>query len=299
MRRWLRRNNAWIAFRRAQREGFLTAYRRWRMWRRILDTPPLVTPLEGETEVRLICYFFDYLPAIWTLKSFFRAAGIALPLGIEIQGKAPPRVERALRRHFPQARIVTQTEADRIVEPHLAANGWTRLLEGRRANQYMQKVTDHVILSRCNRLITLDADLLFFRRPEELLDFGGGHLFQRDPESTYIVQEAAGVQIAPRLNVGIMKFTPARISLGRCNDYLADFPTYEGWLDQTLYALHASETGTVNVLPLSYLLSFDRDVNLDSLVVRHYAGPTRHLMTEEGMPWLIRHGFLDGPVIQS
>ncbi len=299
MRRWLRRSTAWVTLRKTQKEGFATAFRRWRMWRRILTTPPLMTPTEGDTQVRLICYLFDYLPAIWSLKSFFRAAGVAYPLSIQIHGVVPTRVERTLRKHFPNARIVRQAEADRVVEGHLIQHGWTRLLEGRRANQYMQKLTDNVILTEFRHVITLDGDLLFFHRPTELMEFQGNHIFQQDQASTYLVKEAAGVPIAPRLNAGLMKFAPASISLARCNDYLADFPTYQGWLDQSLVALHASETNTANVLPPTYLISLDRHIDPDTLVVRHYAGPTRPMMTEEGMPWLIRHGFLDGAVIQS
>jgi len=293
MRDFLRRNNTWVMLRKAHREGFGHAFARWKTWRQILRTAPVHTDTGGDTEVRLICYLFDYLCAIWSLKSFYRAAGVTYPLSIQIQGNAPPRVARTLRKHFPNACIVTQQEADQRVEKHLTDHGWTRLLEGRRANQYMTKLVDNVILSGYKRVITLDGDLLFFRKPTELLEFNGNHIFQQDQASTYLVEQAAGVKIAPRLNAGLMKFAPASISLSRCNDYLADFPTYQGWLDQSLLALHASETGTANVLPPTYLISLDRHVDPATLVVRHYAGPTRGLMTEEGMPWLSERGFLD------
>ena len=287
-----RRSQTWVIFRRAGREGYLHAFRRWMLWRRILKTAPITTGTEGDTEVRLMCYYLDYLCAIWALKSFYRAAGVRYPLSIQIQGRAPARVERILRRHFPDARIVTQGAADSEVERHLVDCGWMRLLEARRANQYIQKLTDNVIMSGFPYILLLDSDVLFFRKPEELLAFEGDHIFQQDFESTYVIEKAAGVRVAPRLNAGIMKFRPASISLARCNAYLADFPKYEGWLEQTLLALHASETNTANILPPTYLISFDRNINPDTLVARHYAGPTRPLMTEEGMPWLIRHGFL-------
>ena len=239
-----------------------------------------------------MCYFFDYLCAIWSLKSFYRVAGVAFPLTIQIQGNAPAHVARTLRQHFPQARILEQPEADQRVESHLISHGWTRLLEGRRANHYMQKLTDTVLLSGFPRVIYLDSDLLFFHKPTELLAFEGDHIFQQDPESTYLVDEAAGVKIAPRLNVGLMSFVPARVSLARCNDYLADFPGFSGWIEQTLLALHAAESNTALVLPATYLISAEAGIDPDTLVMRHYAGPTRPLLTSEGMPWLIQHGLL-------
>jgi len=292
IRELLRRNNAWVMLRRAQKEGFAHAFQRWKLWRRILRTAPVRTDSEGETEVRLMCYFFDYLCAIWSLKSFYRAAEVRYPLAIHIQGRAPARVERTLRRHFPDARIVTQGEADVRVERELVRQGWKRLLDARRANQYMQKLTDTVLLSNAEHIILLDADVLFFQKPAELIEFQGEHIFQQDQASTYVVEQAAGITVAPRLNAGIMKFRRLSVSLARCDEYLEEFPDYRGWLEQTLLALHASEFRTANVLPETYLISLERGIDLTRLVARHYAGPSRPLMTEEGMPWLIRRRFL-------
>jgi hypothetical protein len=291
VRAWLRRNHAWVTFRRVQREGFPKAWRRWRLWTRILGTPAATTRVAGEgepVEVHLLCYRDDYLCAIWALKSFYKHAAVDWPLTIHIQGEAPARVGRRLRAHFPQARIVAQREADGIVNRHLARHGWQRLLSARAANHYMLKLTDYRILSGARRLITLDSDVLFFQRPAELLEFTGTHLFQRDPESTYLVPGIPGVRIAPRLNVGIMSFLRESISLARCDEYLGHFRERTGWLEQTLYALHASETGTATCLPDTYLISLEAGIDAGALVARHYAGPSRHLLTEEGMPYILR-----------
>jgi hypothetical protein len=291
MRAWLRRNYAWVTLRRVQREGFLHAWRRWRLWTRILRTPPVVTrPAAGRepVEVHLLCYRNDYLCAIWALKSFYKHAAVDWPLTIHIQGEVPPRAARRLRAHFPQARIVPQREADSIVNRWLTQHGWQRLLAARAANPYMLKLTDYHILSSARRLIAFDSDVLFFERPAELLEFAGAHLFQRDPESTYLVSEISGVKAAPRLNVGIMSFLRESISLARCDRYLAHFPERAGWLEQTLYALHASETSTAECLPESYLISLAAGIDSSTLVARHYAGPSRPLLTEEGMPHVLK-----------
>jgi hypothetical protein len=292
LRAILRRSHAWVAFRRIQREGLLQALRRWRVWTRILRTPPVTTRTAAgrePVEVHLVCYRNDYLCAIWALKSFYLQAAVDYPVTIHLQGKMRARAVRRLRAHFPQARIITQHEADSIVDPWLARHGFHRLLAARAANHYMLKLTDYHILSDAERLITLDSDVLFFQRPSALLAFRGAHIFQRDPESTYLVSQIPGVPIAPRLNVGIMSFVRESISLARCEEYLAQFPQREGWLEQTLYALHASETGTAECLPENYLISLDPGIDPATLVARHYAGPSRPLLTEEGMPYILRH----------
>jgi hypothetical protein len=61
-----------------------------------------------------------------------------------------------------------------------------------------------------------------------------------------------------------------------------------GFIEQTLYAMHASAVGSVAYLPDSYALDLRAGLAYDSLVARHYAGPSRPLLTAEGMPWLLR-----------
>lgn len=283
----LRRNHAWVTLRRVQREGFGAAWKRWRLWRQILDTAPLRTRVAqpGEpVEVHLLCYRNDYLCAIWALKTFYRQAGVDYPLAIHIQGSAPARIARHLRQHFPDARVIPQAEADALVNPVLETRAWKQLLSARKSNPYILKLTDYLLLSPARRLITLDSDVLFFQHPGELLDYAGPHLFQRDLESTYLVAEAGGVQAAPRLNVGIMSFLRENISLERCEHYLGHFDQREGWLEQTLYALHAGETGAWDYLSDTYLISLSKDLDDTGLVARHYAGPSRPLLTSQGMP---------------
>lgn len=291
MRNWLRRNHAWVTLRRVHREGWVRAWKRWRLWQRILTTPPVTTRPAAENEpieVHLLCYRNDYLCAVWALKSFYRHAAVDWPLTIHIQGDAPFRVASRLRAHFPQARIVSQHEADSIVNPWLASHRCQRLLAARAQNHYMLKLTDFHILSTAQRLVTLDSDVLFFQRPNELIEFTGTHLFQRDPESTYVISEIPGLRIAPRLNVGIMSFVRQSVSLPRCDEYLAHFPERAGWLEQTLYALHAAETGAATCLPETYLISLESGIDPATLIARHYAGPSRHLLTEEGMPYYLK-----------
>ncbi len=284
----LRRNPHWVALRRLHREGFVRAFRRWRLWLRILQTAPVPTRPAASNEpveVHLVCYRNDYLCAIWALKSFYTQAEVDWPLAIHLQGPMAARASARLRRHFPNARIIPQNQADAVVNPWLAERGLHRLLSARAQNPYMLKLTDYHVLSGAARLITLDSDVLFFQKPEELLAFRGRHLFQRDPESTYLVPGIPGLTIAPRLNVGIMSFLRAGISLPRCDEYLAHFEQRQGWLEQTLYALHASEIGDAECLPESYLISLEAGIDSRTLVARHYAGPGRPLLTSEGMPF--------------
>ena len=211
----LRRSCTWVTFRRLSREGWWKAFQRWHLWSQILKTPPVVTDTpgdEGRVEVHLLCRQADYLCA---LKSFYWQAEVRYPLVIHLHGRLPRYLHTRLRRHFPAARIVSQTDADRVVEGWLADRGLSRLLTTRSLNPFMMKLTDFPVLSRAVHLLVLDSDVLFFQRPGELLAATDEplpiSLFQRDPASTYNISEERarsdlGIELEPRVNTGIALF---------------------------------------------------------------------------------------------
>ena len=301
----LRKSQAWVFLRNAQMEGIQKAARRYYLWSQILKTDPIATDPVGTSshpEIHLLCYWRDYLPALWSLKSFYWHSGVRYPAVIHTQGKMPSRAIRRLTAHLPNALIVGQTKADQVVEAYLEKHRLTRLLAARRANGFMLKLTDFVLFGGSANLLTLDSDLLFFRQPVELLVGDAApvstHWFQQDPTSNYNITEhyaleQLGVNLQPRINTGIMLFARQHETLDYCDSALADANVARstGWIEQTLYALWASRSNTVGFLPATYQLSLKPGLR-DGAIARHYAGPTRPLLTSEGMPTLVRQGFL-------
>jgi hypothetical protein len=307
LRQAVRSVPAYVALRRWQREGFVRAYRRVQLWRTILTTPPVRTAPRSPdaVEVHLLCYRLDYLAAIWTLKTFYRASGVEFPLVIHVSGAVGRRMFDRLRAHFPDAAIIPQTQADHEVEARLAAGGFTRLADARRASAFMLKLTDFPLLAAGATVLGLDSDVLFFAPPRELLEHaarpGCGYLFQRDPESTYNLTEATalqdfGIRLVPRVNTGILVYPRELPDLAAFERYLAhpDVARPTGYIEQTLYALHASELGAAEYLPDSYLIDLRPNLPHAGLTARHYAGPSRTLLTAEGMPHILGAGLLGG-----
>jgi len=253
-------------------------------------------------EVHLLCSRRDYLCAIWALKSFYCFSGITCPLAIHVQGQSPDRMVARLRQHFPDARLVLQTEADAFVEPELARAGLDRLLELRRQTPFMLKLTDFVLMCRAPRLLLLDSDVLFFARAPELVEHARSRstaaLFQRDVANMYNISpenafERFGFHLAPCVNSGIALVSRAAVNLDRCEHYLSDEEVARAntMVEQTLYALAFSERSEVEYLPDSYLVSLQPCNDMRNLIARHYAGAGRSLFTSEGLPKLIEAGF--------
>jgi hypothetical protein len=273
-----------------------------------LDTPPVLTDSATESsavEVHLLTYRRDYLSALWALKSFYHYSGVTYPLTIHVQGRATSRMMTRLCKHFPRATLLVQTEADAAAEQWLTERNYQRLLAARRASVMMMKLIDFIIACRATHLLAIDSDIVFFRRPDDLLVAGNQPLpfdrYMHDAASSYNISEnraleELGIRMASRINCGVMLFPKESTRLARCEEYLAHPAVAQpnGLIEQTMHALYASEQGRVNYLPSSYFVSPDATTApLQSLVCRHYAGASRPLLTDEGIPELIRMGFLN------
>lgn len=305
-RRVLRSMPLYVDLRRWQREGFRKAASRYALWTQILKTPPVRTLKisdDNRVELHLLCYLRDYLTAIWSLKSFYWKSGANYPLAIHIHGRLPAMASRRLARHFPDARILTYDAASAQVSRMLDEGKYERLRKWRDSSGFMLKLVDFNLLNQGRVMLALDSDLLFFRPPSEVIGAvetacdTGAITIQRDVQSTYNIDTAHaqakwGIDLPEHVNTGIVVCRRECVSMRQCEEWLGDpaiaRPT--GWIEQTLYAMSAA--GRARYLPETYLVSRQTDLELSSLVMRHYAGDTRRLLTEEGMPYLVKLGFL-------
>ena len=308
LRNLLSHNHFWRQLRNLQGEGFYSAYDRIRLWSRILKTPPVITESLSDrapVAVHTLTYHRDYLTAIWALKSFYHYSGVSYPLIIHLQGRTNSRMIARLGGHFPNAVLITQAQADVDAKQWLTECGYPRLLEARHSSIMMMKLIDFNIICHTASLLAIDSDVIFFRRPDELLRVVDQpldkDLFMHDTASWYNISEDQAITdlritLAPRVNCGVMLLSRDERRLARCEDYLAhpSVSRPSSFIEQTMYALYASEQDRVGYLPDNYYVSpGSTSLALSNLVCRHYAGPSRQLLTDEGIPGLIRTGFLE------
>jgi hypothetical protein len=153
-------------------------------------------------------------------------------------------------------------------------------------------------------LLSLDSDVLFFTRPAELLDAARDVLtyavFNRDLGSSYCIpvevsKRRWGLEPVACINAGLGVWPRRAFPLEAIEEFLAAPELATGGLtEQTVHALFAARHG---VRFLSDRYAVTRGPGLvtpagEPLVARHYPAYTRHLLFEEGIPHLRRHGFL-------
>jgi hypothetical protein len=312
LQRLLRKSPWWVSIRGAQQVGLRLTWDRWRLGRQILRTAPVRTDPSDpdgpppDCEVHVLTWQRDYLNGLWAAKSFYRSSGVRWPLIWHESGTLSPTARQRLAEHFPDARLLTTKEADDRVGRILAEQGLTHCAAARSQSFMLMKLLDCLVLSRARYLLLLDTDVLFFAAPRELLDAVRTNappaLFNRDSKNWYNLTAAAArerydVELVERINAGLALIRRADWRLDWIDHYLSDPDILsEPWLtEQTVQALMASRIGMA-FLPPTYLCSVEAGLTAPDgvpLVAKHYPGHPRPLFYREGIPALVRAGFLD------
>ena len=131
---------------------------------------------------------------------------------------------RELGWHFPNATFVSRQEAEEQVRRQLEKGEWKKCLSYREQNIATVKLFDFFLLSEARWIVTIDPDVLFFRRPSELLKGENEqkiNLYNRDMQYAYSmelgeIEKELGVTPPPLINSGLSRV--ARESIDFCQD---------------------------------------------------------------------------------
>jgi hypothetical protein len=199
---------------------------------------------------------------------------------------------KSLRRLFPG--IQTTLAHDRDAAMLGALESFPRCLEYRRRHPLAHKIFDIPLIASRGRFVLLDTDVLFYRRPVEILDWCAGKVrgcwFNRDASDALTVpasqwEALVGVRPWEAVNSGLCLIEADAIDLPLCEQSLAQSPLLERnlWrVEQTLFALCAARAGPGGLLPETYEVSLGRRAR-PGAVARHYVGAVRQQFFAEGV----------------
>jgi len=283
----------WYQLQRDWKRGVSATWHERFVSRRILGwRNPHAEDAYEEVPVHVLTGSDDWLLACWMLASWFHTTGRNWRVVIHDDGRLPPEARPAFVKMFPGVRGVQAAEADRTVLDALTGHPACR--EYRLAHPLARKIFDVPLLTRADRFIILDSDILFFRKPEAILRWcaeGAGQCwFNRDvseamPISRSQVREKLGIDIWHRVNSGLCLIDRAAIDLDLCERALRETNLLQKhiWLvEQTLFAICASAKGRGGLLPDEYEVSKALKAS-PGAVARHYVGSVRNRFYGEGM----------------
>lgn len=201
---------------------------------------------------------------------------------IHEDGSLGDRDVETLRSHFPDARVIRRADADRELDTVLAAHPAAR--ESRRRHNWFLKNFDTWHYAPHDRYIVIDSDIVFFRRPEKLLNW-----IARGEDTVWVMEDTNEKYAMPReeieavmgfplwrkVNSGLdllprAAFDPdlAEKFLSLCGPRARHFQ----FLEQTFFAVTGSAWGRGGTLPPEYEISWGNFRRKDG-VCRHYVGP--------------------------
>jgi hypothetical protein len=282
--------------RRVIRHGPSYPWRRYVAPARILKGIRIRTDEAADMTVCALTSRNDWLMCLWALVSFYRFSEVRLPLLIYSDGSLNKRHAERIRSVFPDARIVDPVMADAAVAGTLAA--YPNCGQFRSAQPCARRIIDLPILCKSKSMLMLDSDVLFFRRPEELMKHlnegrGGHFVFERDPQDSYFdsrenIRKSFDVEIAPRVNCGILVADIANFDYAQIEKWLANdaFAKKHHWAEQGLWAMYAGASRTA-FLSETYDVSLSAEIEPNA-VMKHYIKPIRDFIYTSGIPHLSR-----------
>jgi hypothetical protein len=296
----LRQSQYWIEFQEINREGWLHAWKRYYIQQSILKTNPIRTAKKSSTEVRVLTWRRDWINVVWALKSFYHFAEVDYPLFIHDGGLKAEQAQN-LKYHFPDATLVSAQEADDYVLAELKQRGLIKSLAYRQTNVATRKLFDFYLMSHADLLISIDSDIVFFKKPHELIYPSIHHTknkYNKDTKYFYSmeldeIETAFGIRPIPLINSGLSIVSRESINFENIEKWLENSQLFgDKWVtEQTLHALCSTIYG-VELLPDKYCVSTNYGLS-ENLVCKHYPGFFKPLLYEEGMTYLKRNNFIE------
>lgn len=277
-----------IAMRATERE-------RQAMERAAATLPVLPEPPPHAPALHLLTGRAFWYQTAFCVHSFVRAAGEPVRIELYDDGTLDAEVLQRLAMLGPALRLHPQRETLERLDAHLPASRFPVLRERWLNYPHIRKLLDVHVGCGGYKLV-IDSDLLFFRRPDVLLDWlraPRALLHAVDCEESYgysrsLMEEVAGRPIPRLVNVGLTGLDGGRVDWERLERWcglLIERERTSYYLEQALVAMLCSHEPAPVVAPAcDYITRPTRaQVAAASGVMHHYVAGSKR--------WYFRHGW--------
>lgn len=270
-------------------------------WKSRVDKlPPLPADGPFDVEVHMLCgrnHLDMGILASWSLLRFLPGAS----LHVFSDGTLDEAAFAVWRKIIPNAVLIPQEEGVARVTAAIA-NRYPRLHDWWSRDWCGTHVVGMHLFGRSDKLIVMDADVLCFQRPDELLTDlatpGPVHRWNRDVRPSYsagpaLLKSITGLELPDALNAGFQLTSRyGGREFGHLEKML-ELIARDGrvdpnhlWSSQTYCALCAAISPNAKAWPDSYAVTLG--ATTDETVVRHYVGipRVRPRFFTEGLPRL-------------
>lgn len=253
-------------------------------WLRARHLPPLPAG-EGPIDCFMLLNEPRLWEGIWSLYSFRRFFG-PCRLVVLSDGTLRESSINTIKEIFPNIIIPDAAENDLYVSQYLHRNGLTLCKHWRKNFVFFRKLIDPLLLSRSEKVLLLDSDILHFRPPTAIAEWSAQpdrFLYISDPKENPFcadiddIQRIAGMSPTTHFCAGYICFRIDMINLSRIENYLKDrifenqriSNSFNHTSEQTIYAMESAFSHAVR-LPASYATC--PDPYSEEVIMGHFCG---------------------------
>ena len=237
-------------------------------------------------EIHTLCQRKDSNMLAWSLASFINKSGICPKVVVHDDGSFDRDTADKLEYNFPELRVLFLKKADELINNMTGLS--PKLLEYRnRGHKLIYKLIDIFLLSRSEKVMVLDSDVLFFNYPQEILEFindGNNYdsliskhdgTYDLKLSENYLKKYDILKNGADTMNSGIILYKKNKIGLNKLLEYFENtqwapddyFVEMAGWaclIAQTKFRFLTKE---------KYIVKGRPETNT---IAKHFTSPRRH-----------------------
>ena len=249
---------------------------------------------QPEFSIHMVVCSRDVESALWSIKSFSWSTQLSPAVFLHDDGSLTHRDRERLRGHIAGCTIVSRREAD------VRAAAWLRnhpLSQRARATPGFYcalKLFDPWIYTPKDVVLLLDSDVLFFRRPTELLTHLGNRApcYGSDYQNAYSatpeeLRQRLGFDIMQAVNAGLVVMPKEVFDLDLVERYFATaLQPAENRDEQTICAALLSRAGASR-LGRAYQISI-QSIGTETVTHHFVSDGSRPRFWTHGVPWLLQ-----------
>lgn len=217
-------------------------------------------------------------------------------LFIHEDGSVSDSARRQIEKVFPGVHFISRPDSEELMKQYLRSYPTCQAL--RQEHNLFLKFFDLPAFASGTRMILLDSDVIFFKKPQEILEWVDAQSqecwYNEDTKEKYCIpryelEPKLGINFWPKFNSGLVLMPLGAISLPLAERLLVTFKEtahHPQFFEQTLYALMASASNQGGALPATYEISWGL-LRSPHSICRHYVGAFKHdLLYIEGVSTL-------------
>lgn len=122
--------------------------------------------------LHMLCQEEDVLMAEWAIRSFLKHSGLCPKIIIHDDGSMTKESARRLENRFSNLKVLFRSKALKMLESH---KGFERIREfSIKGHNIVMQLIDIFLLNDTSKVMLMDSDILFFNKPQEIIDFVNG-----------------------------------------------------------------------------------------------------------------------------